>query len=84
MQLFAEEYFNQNPGVAPDSDTLYTICFAIIMLNTDLHNPAIQSHMTRGQFVRLVPTGPGGYPSQELLEAIYDRIHASSLIENQL
>lgn len=36
-------YFSQNPdSIFSNGDTCYVLAFAIIMLNTDLHNPAIK------------------------------------------
>lgn len=32
----------QNPTVFPSADTAFILAFSIIMLNTDLHNPAIK------------------------------------------
>lgn len=78
MYLFAEEYVAQNPGAAPNVDSLYTLCFAIVMLNTDLHRPDVQVRMSVDQFVSMVPTS-GGYPMPTLLQDIYARVAANSL-----
>lgn len=45
---------NQNPGTFPNEDVAFVLSFAIIMLNTDAHNPAIaeKDKMTKPQFVR--------------------------------
>jgi brefeldin A-inhibited guanine nucleotide-exchange protein len=42
MEKFAERYTIQNSNVFPSADTAFVLAFSIIMLNTDLHNPAIQ------------------------------------------
>eukprot|EP01084_Bolivina_argentea_P069114 125817_1 len=42
MEKFAEQYCLQNPAVFPSADTAFILAFSVIMLNTDLHNPAIK------------------------------------------
>lgn len=42
MEKFSERYCLQNPTVFPSADTAFILAFSIIMLNTDLHNPAIK------------------------------------------
>jgi hypothetical protein len=49
MEAFAKSYFEQNQG-NPDfpfqkQDDVFILAFAIIMLNTDLHNPSIKNKM---------------------------------------
>ncbi len=39
MEKFAERYCRDNPAVFPNADGAYLLAFAIIMLNTDAHNP---------------------------------------------
>ena len=53
MEMFAQRYFSQNPGsIFANQDTCYVLAFAVIMLNTDLHNPAIKKEkkMTKQQW----------------------------------
>ncbi len=42
MEKFAERYCLENPAVFPSADTAFILAFSVIMLNTDLHNPAIR------------------------------------------
>lgn len=39
MEKFAERYVRDNPGRFSNADGAYVLAFAIIMLNTDAHNP---------------------------------------------
>ena len=39
MEKFAERYVRDNPGRFANADGAYVLAFAIIMLNTDAHNP---------------------------------------------
>eukprot|EP00850_Spirogloea_muscicola_P004831 SM000021S06464 [mRNA] locus=s21:481229:489789:+ [translate_table: standard] len=79
MEKFAERYCLDNPGLFKTADTAYILAYAIIMLNTDAHNPMVWPKMTKEAFVRLNSagntegTGDDGAPL-EMLERIYDSI----------
>ena len=51
MQSFAERYDTCNPGEFSGKDTSYVLAFALIMLNTDAHNPDVKKKMTKAQFL---------------------------------
>jgi len=77
MEKFAERYTTQNPDIFPTADAAFILAFSIIMLNTDLHNPAIKEErrMTKEGFLRNnsgICDGKDLPP--EFLTAIFDRI----------
>ncbi|CAJ1964068.1 unnamed protein product [Cylindrotheca closterium] len=82
MEKFAERYTSQNPDVFPTPDVAFILAFSIIMLNTDLHNPAIKEErrMTKEGFVR---NNRGICDGQdlphELLHGIFDRIKSNPI-----
>jgi cytohesin len=41
MEAFSSRYVGLNPGIFASTDVCYVVSFAIIMLNTALHNPAV-------------------------------------------
>ena len=51
MSVFAAHYCSQNSGTFTDSDTVYILSFAIIMLNTALHNKNVKVKITEDQFL---------------------------------
>ena len=64
----------------PSADTAFVLAFSIIMLNTDLHNPAIkpERRMTKEGFRRNNRgISAGGDLEDAFLDAIFDRIQAS-------
>ena len=77
MEKFAERFTEQNPEVFPSADVAFILAFSIIMLNTDLHNPAIKEErrMTKEGFLR---NNRGICDGQDLpaefLSSIFDRI----------
>ena len=42
METFATRYCQLNPDIFTNPDTCYVLSFAIIMLNTSLHNPSVK------------------------------------------
>ncbi|KAI3852910.1 hypothetical protein MKW92_028882 [Papaver armeniacum] len=59
MEKFAERYCADHPGLFKNADTAYILAYAVIMLNTDAHNPMVDTE-------ECTP--------KELLEEIYDSI----------
>jgi len=43
MEKFASQYCSNNASVFNSADTAYVLAYAIIMLNTDAHNPQIKN-----------------------------------------
>ncbi|XP_077574761.1 cytohesin 4b isoform X2 [Stigmatopora nigra] len=75
MESFALRYCNCNANVFQSTDTCYILSFAIIMLNTSLHNPNVKDKTTLDRFVSMnrgINNGldlPG-----ELLSKLYESI----------
>ncbi|PWA97223.1 HOPM interactor 7 [Artemisia annua] len=75
MEKFAERYCADNPGLFKNADTAYVLAYAVIMLNTDAHNPMVWPKMTKPEFVRMnAANDPEESAPTELLEEIYDSI----------
>jgi guanine nucleotide-exchange factor len=68
-------YCADNPGLFKNADTAYILAYAVIMLNTDAHNPMVWPKMTKSDFVRLnTASDEEECAPKELLEEIYDSI----------
>lgn len=77
MEKFAERFTEQNIDVFPTADAAFILAFSIIMLNTDLHNPAIKEErrMTKDGFIRNNRGICDGQDlPEELLISIFGRI----------
>ncbi|XP_013064851.2 cytohesin-1-like isoform X2 [Biomphalaria glabrata] len=75
MESFAERYCSLNPGVFVNTDTCYVLSFAIIMLNTSLHNPSVKDKPTVDRFIQMNRgINDGGNLPEELLINLYDNI----------
>ncbi|XP_035037474.1 cytohesin-3 isoform X2 [Hippoglossus stenolepis] len=77
MEAFATRYCDCNPGVFQSTDTCYILSFAIIMLNTSLHNPSVKDKPTLQLFVTMNKGINNGedLPS-ELLAKLYASIRS--------
>ena len=68
-------YCADNPGLFKNADTAYVLAYAVIMLNTDAHNPMVWPKMSKSDFVRMnAKDDPDECAPKELLEEIYDSI----------
>lgn len=75
MSVFAAHYCIQNSGTFTDSDTVYILSFAIIMLNTALHNKNVKVKITEDQFIaQNKGINAGKDLPREMLLAIYTSI----------
>lgn len=75
METFAQRYCQLNPDIFTNTDTCYVLSFAIIMLNTSLHNPSVKDKPTVEQFISMNRgINNGGDLPRELLESLYESI----------
>lgn len=80
MEAFADRYCECNPDQVKNfksSDTVFLLAFAIIMLNTDLHNPSVKAErkMKLDDFVKnLRGIDDGGDIDRDILAGIYERV----------
>ena len=82
MEKFAEKYYLQNRDVFASADMAFILAFSTIMLQTNLHNPAIRDdkRMTKADFIKQNKgiSSDGEIPEDMLLE-IYERIAAQPI-----
>jgi len=61
-------------------DIVHILSYAIIMLNTDSHNPSVKRKMTEDQFLRIVLKNENGFEwKKEFLQHIYRDIQATEI-----
>ncbi len=84
MEAFAERFCICNPDIFLSADTVFILSFSIVMLNTDLHSPAIKDgkRMTKSDFItNNTGISFGGVDlSPEFLGGIYDRIKCNPIV----
>lgn len=62
MEKFAERYCRDNPGAFRTADGAYLLAFALIMLNTDAHNPQADKKLALEDFVNMCQVQVGLLP----------------------
>jgi brefeldin A-resistance guanine nucleotide exchange factor 1 len=83
VKSFSERYIeNAKPETVVNSDAAYVLTYAIIMLNTDQHNPNMkQARMEPKDFARnLRGVNDNGDFTPEFLAQIYDAIKSNEII----
>ena len=81
MEAFASHYHGHNPGVFNNAEAAYVLSFAIILLNTDLHNPHNPNRMTKELFLNNVRgIDHSRNLPVEFLSRIYDAIALQELM----
>ncbi len=82
MEKFSERYYLQNKHTFASADMAFILAFSTIMLQTNLHNPAIKDdkRMTKEQFIKQNKgiSADGELPESLLIE-IYENIAAKPL-----
>jgi brefeldin A-resistance guanine nucleotide exchange factor 1 len=84
VTCFSEKYCDQStPEGVADKDAVYVLTYAIIMLNTDQHNPNLksQNRMTFTDFSRNLRGVNGGQDfAPQYLQDIFDSIKSNEII----
>lgn len=84
VTVFSEKYCaNSTPEGIADKDSVYVLTYAIIMLNTDQHNPNVktQNRMAFNDFSKNLRGVNGGKDfAPEYLQDIYDSIKNNEII----
>ncbi|XP_010519703.1 PREDICTED: ARF guanine-nucleotide exchange factor GNL2 [Tarenaya hassleriana] len=53
IEAFSERFFQQQSSeIFASKDTVHILCYSLIMLNTDQHNPQVKKKMTEDEFIR--------------------------------
>ncbi|CAB4288468.1 unnamed protein product [Prunus armeniaca] len=53
LEAFSESFYEQQPAdLFVNKDTVFILCYSLIMLNTDQHNPQVKKKMTEEEFIR--------------------------------
>ncbi|EPS36024.1 hypothetical protein H072_10526 [Dactylellina haptotyla CBS 200.50] len=82
VTIFSEKYHNMAKRDDIDNkDAVFVLTYAIIMLNTDQHNPTVKTRMQITDFTRNLRGVNGGKDfAPEFLEAIFETIRTNEII----
>lgn len=75
IERFSNAYFAHCPGPLRSADAAYVLCYSVIMLNTDAHNPQVTRKMTKEMYCRnLRGINDNADLPRAYLENLYDSI----------
>ncbi|KAM5547703.1 ARF guanine-nucleotide exchange factor GNL2 [Rosa sericea] len=78
LEVFSENFYEQQPtDIFANKDTVLILCYSLIMLNTDQHNPQVKKKMTEDEFIRNNRAINGGkdLPREYLSELFHSISH---------
>jgi len=52
LEKFSKRFCSCNPQLGMSEDTVYIICFSLILLSVDLTSPAVKNKMSKREFIR--------------------------------
>ncbi|CEF60735.1 Sec7 domain and Pleckstrin homology domain, spectrin-type and Pleckstrin homology domain and Pleckstrin homology-like domain and Sec7 domain, alpha orthogonal bundle-containing protein [Strongyloides ratti] len=81
IMLFASRYFITNPTLYKNVDDVHYLICALLLLNTDLHNPNITNKMSCREFINNVTHQKNDY-DRNLLKVLYSSISKEPLSNN--
>jgi len=74
MDAFARRYCECNSTMFENPESCYIVSFAIIMLNTNLHNPSVKDKQTIDQFVKMCREPTKMDLNEQMLKEFYNNI----------
>eukprot|EP00040_Diaphanoeca_grandis_P010821 m.55441 g.55441 ORF g.55441 m.55441 type:complete len:332 (-) comp22070_c0_seq1:46-1041(-) len=73
LKMFVQQYTSCNSKYADESNNIHVLCYSVILLGVDLHNPNIKSKMTKREFIknnrRIIPW------DQDYFGDLYDDVY---------
>lgn len=79
LQSFADKYYKDNNTLFANSDCAYYLSYAIMILQTELHNPNVKEKMGLEGFMKIFENKDYESLSKEYLEDIYKQIQEEPL-----
>ncbi|CAI9744437.1 F-box only protein 8-like [Octopus vulgaris] len=52
IEMFSDQYCRCNPNLGLSKDTVFILCFSLIMLSVDLCSPHVKNKMSKREFIR--------------------------------
>ncbi|EAK89944.1 protein with sec7+ TBC domains (domain in Tre-2, BUB2p, and Cdc16p. probable Rab-GAPs) [Cryptosporidium parvum Iowa II] len=78
LERFSVSYIRDNPTTLYTSDQIHTLCYALVMLNTSLHNSHVRTKMSKQEFITMCMHSNLPVTSTQL-ENMYDRVAENEL-----
>lgn len=86
LEAFSERFYDQQSSeIFVTKDAVFILCYSLIMLNTDLHNPQVKKKMTEEEFIRNNRKINGGndLPREYLSELFHSILTNAIVLQGQ-
>ncbi|XP_031095234.1 ARF guanine-nucleotide exchange factor GNL2-like [Ipomoea triloba] len=82
LEAFAERFYEQQSSeIFYSKDAVFILCYSVIMLNTDQHNPQVKKKMTEDEFIRNNRAINSGQDlPREYLSELFQSISANAIL----
>lgn len=83
LEKFSKRFCNCNPQLGLNEDTVYILCFSLILLSVDLTSPAVKNKMSKREFIKNTRNAlPDLNP--DFTGHLYDNIYLNGSISSDL
>ena len=82
LSLFSQQYLACNPDLQMSADTVFVICYSLILLSVDLTSPHVKNKMSKREFIRNLRQATPDV-SDELLGHMYDNIYLTGHVATE-
>ncbi|KAI3711629.1 hypothetical protein L1987_70168 [Smallanthus sonchifolius] len=81
LEAFSERFYEQQSSeIFVSKDAVFILCYSVIMLNTDQHNPQVKKKMTEDEFIRNNRAINGGQDlPREILSDLFQSIATKAI-----
>ncbi|ONK59408.1 uncharacterized protein A4U43_C08F6120 [Asparagus officinalis] len=81
LEAFSDQYYKQQSSdIFASNDAVNILCYSVIMLNTDQHNPQVKKKMTEEEFIRNNRSINGGNDlPREYLSSLFNSIATKAI-----
>ncbi|XP_076904072.1 ARF guanine-nucleotide exchange factor GNL2-like [Bidens hawaiensis] len=81
LEAFSERFYEQQSSeIFVNSEAVFVLCYSVIMLNTDQHNPQVKKKMTEDEFIRNNRLINGGQDlPREILTELFQSISTKAI-----
>ncbi|XP_058727274.1 ARF guanine-nucleotide exchange factor GNL2 [Vicia villosa] len=85
LEAFSERFFDhQSSDIFASKDTVLILCYSLIMLNTDQHNPQVKKKMTEEEFIKNNRAINAGQDlPREYLSELFQSIASNAIVLDQ-
>ena len=81
LEKFSKRFATCNPQLGLTEDSVYILCFSLILLSVDLFNPAVKNKMSKREFIRNTRHALP-YLSADFTGHLYDNVYLNGNISD--